>query len=61
LIIGEQNVVPLELRVDEANNPCGLELVMVVVCNSNDDIPPNINWEFRSRSGGLDCFRIYIH
>jgi hypothetical protein len=45
-IIGEQNVVPLEPRVDESNNPCGLELAMVVVCNSNDEIPSNTYWEF---------------
>jgi hypothetical protein len=42
-IIGEQNVVPLELGVDESNNPCGLKLAMVVICNSNDEIPSNID------------------
>jgi hypothetical protein len=31
---------------------------MVVVCKSNDEIPPNTNREFQSRSGGLDCFKI---
>ncbi len=46
LTIGEQNVVPLKSKVNESNNPCGLKLVMVVVCNSNDKIPPNTNWEF---------------
>jgi hypothetical protein len=61
LIIGEQNVVPLQLGVNESNNPYGLELEMVVVYNSNDEISPDINWEFRSKSGGLNCFRIYIH
>jgi hypothetical protein len=61
LTIGEQNVVPSQPRVDEINNPCGLELVMVVVCNSNDEILPTIDWEFQSRNGGLYCFRIYIH
>jgi hypothetical protein len=34
---------------------------MVMVCNSNDKILPNIDWEFRSRSDGLDCFKIYIY
>jgi hypothetical protein len=47
LTIGDQYVVPLEPRVDESNNPCGLELAMVVVCNLNDEILPNTNWEFR--------------
>jgi hypothetical protein len=61
LTIGEKNVVPWELRVDESNNPCGSELIMVVVYNSNDEILPNTDWEFRSRNGGSDCFRIYIH
>jgi hypothetical protein len=42
----KQNVIPSKLEVDESNNPCGLELAMVVVYNSNDEIPPNINWEF---------------
>ncbi len=46
LTIKEQNVVPLEPRVDESSNPCGLELAMVVVCNSNDEIPSNTDWEF---------------
>jgi hypothetical protein len=36
-------------------------LAMVVVCNSNDEVPSNIDWEFWSKSGGLNCFRIYIH
>jgi len=45
-IIVEQNVVPLKPKVNESNNPCGLELVMVVVCNSNDKILSNTNWEF---------------
>ncbi len=43
LMIGEQNVVLLEPGVDESNNPCGLEFAMVVVCNSNDEIPSNID------------------
>jgi hypothetical protein len=46
LTIGKQNVVPSKPRVDESSNPCSLELAMVVVCNSHDEIPPNINWEF---------------
>jgi hypothetical protein len=44
--IGEQNVVPLELGVDESSNLCGLQLAMVVVCNSNDEIPSNTYWKF---------------
>ncbi len=35
--LGEQNVAPLELRFDESNNLCGLELIMVIICNSNDE------------------------
>ncbi len=43
---GEQNVAPSELRIDESSNLCGLELTMVTVCNSNDEITPNTHWEF---------------
>ncbi len=42
----EQNVVSLELRIDESSNLCGLELTMVIICNSNDEITPNTYWEF---------------
>jgi hypothetical protein len=35
-------------------------LAMVIFCNSNDDITPNIDWEFWSISGGLDFFKSYI-
>jgi len=59
--IGEQNVVPIEPGVDESSNPCGLKLAIVVVYNSNDEIPPITNKEFWLKSGGLDCFKIYIH
>ncbi len=59
--LGEQNVVPSELRTNESSNLCGLKLTMVTVCNSNDGITPNTNWEFQLKNGGLDCFRIYIH
>ncbi len=59
--LGEQNVVPSELRIDESRNLCGLKLIMVIICNSNDGITPNTNWEFQLKNGGLDCFRIYIH
>ncbi len=55
-IIEEQNVVPLELRVDESSNPCGLKLAMVVICNSNNEIPSNIDWEFSSKNVGFNCF-----
>jgi len=60
LTIGEQNVTPLEPKVGESSNPYVLELTMVVVCNSNDEIP-SIIWEFLPKNGGLDYFRIYIH
>jgi hypothetical protein len=53
LTIGEQNV-PFELGVDESNNGFNLEL-------ANDEITPNLNWEFQSKSGGLNCLKIYIH
>jgi hypothetical protein len=56
MTIGEQNVVPLELGVDESSNPYGLELAMVIIYNSNDEILPSIDWEFRLKNGGLDCF-----
>ncbi len=52
-IIGEQNV-PFESEVDESNNGFSLKL-------ANDEIIPNTNWEFQSRSGGPNCIRIYIH
>jgi hypothetical protein len=42
----KQNVFPSKPGVDESSNPCGLELAMVVVCNSNDEIPFNIDWKF---------------
>ncbi len=36
LTIGGQNVVPLEPKVDESNNQCGLKLAMVTIYNLND-------------------------
>jgi hypothetical protein len=36
-------------------------LAMVIVYNLNDEIPPNTNWKFWLKSGGLDCFKIYIY
>jgi hypothetical protein len=57
----KQNVVPSKLGVDESSNRCGLELTMVIFRNSNDEITPNTYWEFRLKSGGLNCFKIYIH
>jgi len=51
--IREQNV-PFELAVDESSNEFSLEL-------ENDEITFNIDWEFQSRSGGLNCLKIYIH
>ncbi len=48
----EQNVVSSKSRSDESSNLCGLELTMVTVYNSNDEITPNGDWEFRSRNGG---------
>jgi hypothetical protein len=59
--LGEQNVIPSKLKIDESNNLCGLELTMVIVYNSNDNITPNTTCQFQSKNGGLDCFRIYIH
>jgi hypothetical protein len=53
----EQNVVSSELKIDELNNLCGLELTMVTICNSNDEITPNTDWEFQSKNGGLDYFK----
>ncbi len=41
LRLREQNVVPLELRIDESSNLCGLELIMVIVYNSNEEITHN--------------------
>jgi hypothetical protein len=46
------------MRIDESNNLCGLKLTMVTVCNSNAKIIPNIDYEFQSKNGGLDCFII---
>jgi len=31
---------------------------MVIVYNLNDEITLTTYWEFRSKNGGLDCFRI---
>jgi hypothetical protein len=61
LEVWKQNVTPLEPKVGESSNPYVLELAMVVVCNSNDEIPSNTDWEFLPKNGGLDYFRIYIH
>jgi hypothetical protein len=46
LEVHKQNVASSKQTVDESSNPCGLKLVMVVVCNSNDEILPNTDWEF---------------
>ncbi len=43
LKLGEQNVIPSELKIDESNNLCGLEMAMVIVCNSNGEIILNID------------------
>jgi hypothetical protein len=59
--LGEQNVAPSKSRIDESSNLCGLKLAMVTIYTSNDEILPHIDWEFRSRSGGLDCLKIYIY
>jgi hypothetical protein len=53
LTIREKNV-PLELGVDESSSGFSLEL-------ANDEITPNIDWEFQLRSSGLDYFKCYIH
>jgi hypothetical protein len=57
----KQNVASLELSIDESNNLCGLKLTMVIICNSCDEIILNVDWEFQSRNGGLDCFILYLH
>ncbi len=68
LRLKEQNVAPLELRpreqnvalsklkIDELNNSCGLELTMVIMCNSNDEITPNLIEKW-----WVKCFKSYIH
>ncbi len=61
LRLGEQNVASLQARIDESSNLCGLQSTMVIVCNSSNEIIFNINWKFRLKNGGLDCFKIYIH
>ncbi len=52
LTIREKNV-PLELGVNESSSGFSLEL-------ANDEIIPNINWEFQLRNSGLDYFKSYI-
>ncbi len=42
LIIWEQNVVPLEPRVDESSNPCGLELAMIFAIQMMKSLPTHI-------------------
>jgi hypothetical protein len=39
----EQNVAPSKLKIDEPNNLCGLELIMMTICNSNGEISLNID------------------
>jgi len=39
----EKNVAPLELRIDESSNLCGLQLTMMIICNSNGEIIFNID------------------
>jgi hypothetical protein len=36
-------------------------LTMMIVYNSNGEITFNIAWEFWSKNGELNCFRIYVH
>jgi hypothetical protein len=36
-------------------------LTMMIVYNSNGEIILNTYWEFWSKNGGLDCFKIYVH
>jgi hypothetical protein len=50
-----------ELKIDESNNLCELELTMMTICNSNGEIIVNIDWEFQSKNDKLDFFRIYVH
>jgi hypothetical protein len=58
--LGEQNLTS-NLKIDESNNLCGLELTMVSISHSNDEITPNTDWEFRPKNGGLRCFGIYVN
>ncbi len=50
LTIREKNV-PLELGVDESSSGFSLEL-------ANNEITPNIDWEFQLYNGGLDYFKV---
>jgi hypothetical protein len=43
LEVHKQNVIPLELKIDESSNLCGLELTMMIVNNSNGEITLNID------------------
>jgi hypothetical protein len=36
-------------------------LTMMTICYSNGEITFNIDWEFWSKNGGLDCFKICVH
>ncbi len=62
LTIREQNVTRIkELRVDETSSQCKLEFDIVIMSNPSGEIPPKTNWEFQSKSGRLNYFRIYIN
>jgi hypothetical protein len=59
--LGEQNLTSSNLKIDESSNLCGLELTMVTISHSNDEITPNTDWEFRPKNGALRCFGIYVN
>jgi hypothetical protein len=46
-----------ELKIDVLNNLCGLKLIRMTIYNSNCKIIFNIDWEFRLKINGLDCFK----
>ncbi len=58
---GEQNLTSSNLKIDESSNLCGLEFTMVTISDSNDEITPNTDWEFRPKNGGLRCFGIDVN
>jgi hypothetical protein len=48
----EQNVASKKLKIDESSNLCGLELIMVTICNSNDEITLNTDLDFNRKMVG---------
>jgi hypothetical protein len=46
-----------ELKIDVLSNLCGLKLIRMIVYNSNSKIILNIDWKFRLKIDGLNCFK----